>query len=89
MLVNGAVTGTGFLMVTDLQTGEVIADSSRKGALASGERRPGDGLRAAYRMPEPGTPCDRDGDEVRFSVSLGHSVALAARTLAAPGSSWT
>lgn len=50
-LVNGAITGSGFLMVTDLRTGEVIADTSRKRALASVNDAPGDGLRAAYRLP--------------------------------------
>ena len=75
VLVNGAVTGTGFIMVTDLQTGEVIADSSRKGALASVNDSPGDGLRAAYRMPGTRYAVRRSGDEVRFNVSLGHSIA--------------
>jgi len=74
-LVNGAVTGSGFLMVTDLRTGEVIADTSRKGALATVNDAPGDGLRAAYRLPGTRYALRRDGDEIRFRASVGRSIA--------------
>ncbi len=74
-LVNGAITGSGFLMVTDLQTGEVIADTSRKGALASVNDAPGDGLRAAYRLPGTRYALRRDGDVTRFRASVGRSIA--------------
>ena len=74
-LVNGAVTGSGFLMVTDLRTGEVIADSSRKGALASVNDAPGNGLRAAYRLPGTRYALTRDGDVTRFRASVGRSIA--------------
>lgn len=74
-LVNGAVTGSGFLMVTDLGTGEVIADTSRKGALASVNDAPGDGLRAAYRLPGTRYALRRDGEVSRFRASVGRSIA--------------
>lgn len=74
-LVNGAITGSGFLMVTDLRTGEVIADSSRKGALASVTDAPGDGLRAAYRLPGTRYAVRRDGAETHFRASIGRSLA--------------
>ena len=75
LMVNGAVTGSGFLMVTDLRTGEVIADSSRKCALASVNDAPGDGLRAAYRLPGTRYAVRRDGDERGVRASLGRAVA--------------
>ncbi len=74
-LVNGGITGSGFLMVTDLKTGTVIADSSRKGALAAVNDAPGDGLRATYRLPGTRYTLRRDGEEIRFRASLGRSVA--------------
>lgn len=74
-LVNGGITGSGFLMVTGLQTGAVIADSSRKGALAAVNDAPGDGLRATYRLPGTRYTVCRDGDEIRFQASLGRSMA--------------
>ena len=74
-LVNGAITGSGFLMITDLHTGEVIADTSRKGALASVNDAPGDGLRAAYRLPGTRYALRRDGDVTRFLASVGRSIA--------------
>lgn len=74
-LVNGAITGSGFLMVTDLGTGEVVADTSRKGALASVNDAPGDGLRAAYRLPGTRYTVHRDGDVTRFRASVGRSIA--------------
>ncbi len=75
LMVNGAVTGTGFLMATNLRTGEVIADSSRKFALASVNDAPGDGLRASYRLPGTRYAVRRDGDELGVRVSLGRAVA--------------
>ena len=74
-LVNGALTGSGFLMVTDLRTGEVIADTSRKGALASVNDAPGDGLRAAYRLPGTRYSVRRDGGQTRLRASVGRSLA--------------
>jgi hypothetical protein len=74
VMMNGAITGTGFLMVTDLRTGEVIADSSRKGALASVNDAPGDGLRASYRMPGTRYALRREGDVARFRASVGRSL---------------
>jgi Domain of unknown function (DUF2804), C-terminal/Domain of unknown function (DUF2804), N-terminal len=74
-LMNGGITGLGFLMITDLQTGEVIADTSRKGALASVNDAPGDGLRAAYRLPGTRYAVRRDGDVTRFRASVGRSIA--------------
>ncbi len=74
-VVNGAVTGSGFLMVTDLRTGEVLADTSRKGALASVNDAPGDGLRAAYRLPGTRYSVARDGAQTRFRASIGRSIA--------------
>ena len=62
-------------MVTDLRTGEVIADSSRKGALASVNDAPGDGLRASYRLPGTRYAVRRDGDELGVRASLGRSIA--------------
>ena len=62
-------------MVTDLKTGTVIADSSRKGALAAVNDAPGDGLRATYRLPGTRYTLRRDGEEIRFRASLGRSVA--------------
>jgi hypothetical protein len=73
-LVNGAVTGSGFLMATDLVTGEVLADSSRMGALAAVNDRPGAGLRAGYRLPGTRYTLTRDGDEVRFTASLARAL---------------
>jgi hypothetical protein len=75
LLANAAVTGSGSLMVTDLRTGEVIADSSRKGALASVNDAPGDGLRASYRLPGTRYAVRRDGDELRLRASLGRAIA--------------
>jgi hypothetical protein len=72
-LVNGAITGSGFLMVTDLRTGDVIADTSRKGALAAVNDSPGDGLRASYRMPGTRYALSRNGDVVRFRASVGRA----------------
>jgi hypothetical protein len=74
VLVNGTVTGTGFLMATDLGTGEVLADSSRKLALASVNDSPGDGLRAAYRLPGTRYVVRRDGDQTRVRASLGSAL---------------
>lgn len=74
VVVDGTVTGTGFLMVTDLATGEVIVDSSRKFARASVNDAPGDGLRATYRLPGTRYRFERTGDELRLRVSLGRSV---------------
>ncbi len=74
-LVNGAITGSGFLMVTDLGTGEVLADTSRMGALASVNDAPGDGLRAAYRLPGTRYALRRDSDVTRFRASVGRSIA--------------
>jgi len=73
-LVNGGVTGSGFLMVTDLRTGEVIVDSSRQGARAKVNDRPGDGLRATYRLPGTRYSIHREGAAVRFTASLGAAV---------------
>ena len=62
-------------MATDLRTGEVIADSSRKFALASVNDSPGDGLRASYRLPGTRYAVRRDGDKVRVRASLGSAIA--------------
>jgi hypothetical protein len=75
LLANAALTGSGFLMVTDLRTGVVIADSSRKGALASVNDAPGDGLRASYRLPGTRYAVARDGDTTRVHASIGRSLA--------------
>jgi hypothetical protein len=75
LMVNGAMVGTGFLMAADLRTGEVIADSSRKFALASVNDSPGDGLRATYRLPGTRYAVRRDGDDLRVSASLGRALA--------------
>ena len=75
LVVNGAIVGTGFLMATDLRTGEVIADSSRKFALASVNDSPGDGLRASYRLPGTRYAVRRDGDVVAVRASLGRAIA--------------
>ena len=67
--------GTAFVMVTDLTTGEVIADSSRPGAvkpLVHVSYEPREGLTARYRLP--GTEYDihreRGSKETRVRVSL-------------------
>ncbi|HEX6888008.1 MAG TPA: DUF2804 domain-containing protein [Candidatus Nanopelagicales bacterium] len=70
-MANGAVTGSGFLMATDLTTGEVLVDSSRMGALAAVNDCPGAGLRAGYRLPGTRYALTRDDDEARFTASLG------------------
>jgi Domain of unknown function (DUF2804), C-terminal/Domain of unknown function (DUF2804), N-terminal len=75
LMLNGAFVGTGFLMATDLRTGEVIADSSRKFALASVNDAPGDGLRASYRLPGTRYAVRRDGDDLRVHASLGRAIA--------------
>jgi hypothetical protein len=75
LMVDGAIVGTGFLMATDLRTGEVIADSSRKFALASVNDSPGDGLRAAYRLPGTRYAARRDGDKFTVRASLGRAIA--------------
>ncbi len=72
-LANGALTGTGFIMVTDLRTGVQVVNSSRKFALAAVNDAPGDGLRATYRLPATRYSVERSGDEVRVRVSLGRS----------------
>jgi len=74
-LVNGAITGSGFLMITDLRTGAVIADTSRKGALARVNDAPGDGLRASYRLPGTRYALRRHGDVTRYRASVGRSMA--------------
>ena len=51
---DGTVSGTAFCMITDLETGRVLADSSRPGAtrpLVSVGDAPLDGLLATYRLP--------------------------------------
>lgn len=74
-VVDGGSSGTAFCMITDLQTGETIADSSRPGGtgpLVSVSDAPLDGLQASYRLPgteyriwrEPGSK------ETRVSVKL-------------------
>lgn len=74
-IVDGGSSGTAFCMVTDLQTGETIVDSSRPGGagpLVSVSDSPLDGLHATYRIPgteyriwrEPGSK------ETRVSVKL-------------------
>ena len=73
-LVDGAVTGTAFLMATDLTTGESLVGSSRKLALAAVNDAPGDGLHASYRLPGTRYSVDRRDDEVRVQVSLARSV---------------
>ncbi len=53
-IVDGAITGTAFIMVTDIVTGEVLADSSRPGGnkpLIKVNDHPLDGLEATYRLP--------------------------------------
>jgi hypothetical protein len=76
-MVNGAVTGSGFCMVTDLRSGAVIAESSRMGALASVNDHPGPGLRAGYRLPGTRYAVARDGDCTRWTIRLAHGgVAL-------------
>lgn len=82
-LANGALTGTGFLMITDLRTGEELVNSSRKFALAAVNDSPGDGLRATYRLPGTRYSVQRHGDQVRVRVSLGRSlVSLPGRSRA-------
>lgn len=69
-LVNGAVTGSGFMMATDLNTGEVLLDSSRMGARASVNDSPGAGLLATYRLPGTSYRLTREGDDVHLKASL-------------------
>ncbi len=77
VMVNAAVTGSGFCMVTDLRSGAVIAESSRMGALASVNDHPGPGLRAGYRLPGTVYAVARDGDLTRWTIRLAHGgVAL-------------
>jgi hypothetical protein len=82
-LVNGAVTGSGFCMATDLRTGAVIAESSRMGALARVNDHPGPGLRATYRLPGTRYEVARDGDTTRWTVRLANAVVPVPR-LASP-----
>lgn len=76
-LVNGAATGSGFLMLTDLRTGRVLADSSRMGTLARVNDHPGPGLRATYHLPGTRYQMARDGDVVRLRIRVDRPAATA------------
>ena len=74
-VVNGGSTGTAFLMLTDLRSGEVLIDSSRPGAggpLVAISDRPGEGFEATYRMPGTTYRISRPegSSEYRIHVSL-------------------
>lgn len=75
-VVDAGPTGTGFVMVTDRATGEVLADASRPGGagpLTAVNDRPATGHRSHYAMP--GTLMTMRGDdrELRVQASL-HSI---------------
>lgn len=75
-IVDAGPTGTGFVMVTDRATGEVLADASRPGGagpLTGVNDRPVEGHRSHYAVP--GTLMTMRGDEVelRLQATL-HSI---------------
>lgn len=86
-VMDAGATGTAFTMVTDLKTGEVIADSSRPGAtgpLVHVSDEPGEGLLASYRLPATHYEITREpgSKETRFLITLDRTSA------ALPGLRW-
>jgi len=74
-IVDGGISGTAFCMITDLETGETIANSSRPGAsrpLVQVSDHPGEGLSASYRLPGTEYRIERvpGSSETRISVRL-------------------
>lgn len=68
-IADAGPTGTGFVMVTDRATGQVLADASRPGAagpLAGVNDRPVDGHRSHYALP--GTLITVRGDDVELRL---------------------
>jgi hypothetical protein len=75
-VVAGGVAGTAFVMVTDLRTGEVIADTSRPGGSGPLNRvadTVGHGVSAVYKLPGTDYAYTQDGPgtplRVRINVS--------------------
>ena len=74
-IVDGGLTGTAFCMITDLQSGETIANSSRPGGsrpLVSVSDHPMEGLVASYRLPGTEYRIQREhgSHETKVSVRL-------------------
>ena len=73
-VVDAGPTGTAFVMLTDLNTGDVVADSSRPGSgpLVRVGPHSGEGLSAQYRLPGTNYRLrwDEGSDQVRITVSL-------------------
>ncbi len=72
-IVDAGPTGTAFVMVTDLRTGAVIADSSRPGATGPMVQigdRPGPGLTARYRLPGTSLTFHRPDDSAETTVRI-------------------
>lgn len=74
-IVDGGVSGTAFCMITDLETGEVIANSSRPGGtrpLVQVSDNPTEGLLASYRLPGTEYRIYREAgsSETKISVRL-------------------
>ncbi len=86
-VVDGGVSGTAFCMITDLQTGETIANSSRPGAarpLVHVADHPMEGLAASYRLPGTEYRMQRE----RGSTETRISVRLRTTTESLPGLRW-
>ena len=75
-VVDAGPTGTGFVMVTDRATGEVLADASRPGGagpLTGVNERPIAGHRSHYAVPGTAMTVRGDDHELRVRASL-HSI---------------
>lgn len=75
-IVDAGPTGTGFVMVTDRATGEVLADASRPGGagpLTGVNDKPTDGHRSHYAVPGTLMTVRGDDGELRVQATL-HSI---------------
>lgn len=72
-VVDAGATGTGFVMVTDRRTGEVLADASRPGGLGpltGVNERPTDGHRSHYTLPGTLLTVRGDGPALRLRATI-------------------
>ncbi len=72
-IVDAGPTGTGFVMVTDRESGRIVADASRPGGLgplASVNDRPTDGHRSHYALPGTLMTIRGEGTALRLRATL-------------------
>lgn len=72
-VVDAGATGTGFVMVTDRRTGQVLADASRPGGLGpltGVNERPTDGHRSHYTLPGTLMTVRGSGSTLRLRATI-------------------